>query len=313
MRSPNHLEIKKRCQESIPLLMAKHRLGIPTRIVVDETGWVNPCIFVNNELVFRFNARDPNLPKYQREKIAFELLKDADVPVPQMVIFDDSKALTPYDVLITERLHGKNLESDWPGLRSPQKEALAKKAGRLLTQVSSVHIPFFGELSGQGPLPQTQSWTKYLEAKLAFHIKDARVLDIFNESSIQLFLRALQDRISTLSEVASAKLVHVDYHFGNLLYVDQEITGVFDFEWAFAGDPLYDYCRWTQGDEEWPGSRLPFLQGCGRESFTKSDLDRMSLYQMIRNIELCVVAKLHFDAHEAQSFKEITLAQASKL
>ncbi len=313
MRSPNHLEIKKLCQESIPQLMAKHQLGAPTRIVVDESGWVNPCIFVNDEFVFRFNARDPNLPKYQREKIAFELLKGTEVPVPHEVILDDSRDIAPFDVLITERLPGRNLETDWSGLQSSQKEDLANKAGRLLTLVSSVHLPFFGELSGQGPLPQTQSWVEYLTAKLAFHIKDARDLGIFDESSIELFLRALQARISALKEVGSAKLVHVNYHFGNLLYEGQEITGVFDFEWAFAGDPLYDYCRWTQGEEEWPGSRQSFLLGCSRETFTKSETDRMALYQMIRNIELCAVAKLHFDDSEAQSFKEITLAQVNKL
>jgi aminoglycoside phosphotransferase (APT) family kinase protein len=313
MRSPNHLEIKKRCQESIPQLMAKHQLGIPTRVVVDEAGWVNPCIFVNDEFVFRFNARDPNLPKYQREKIAFELLKGTDVPVPHAVILDDSKTVAPYDVLITERLHGRNLEHDWSGLQAQQKSELAKNAGQLLTKISSVQLPFFGELSGRGPLPQTQSWFEYLSAKFAFHINESCTLGIFTEPSIQMFSAALENRQSILNEVDSAKLVHVDYHFGNLLYDDQKITGVFDFEWAFAGDPLYDYCRWTQAEEEWPGSRHAFLQGCDRDNFTKSETDRMALYQMIRNIELCVVAKLHFDEGEALSFKETTLTQASKL
>ncbi len=90
MRSPNHLEIKKRCQESIAPLIAKYQLGTPTQFVIDDAGWVNPCIFVNDAFVFRFNARDPNLPKYQREKIAFELLKDTNVPVPHKVTIRDA-------------------------------------------------------------------------------------------------------------------------------------------------------------------------------------------------------------------------------
>lgn len=313
MRTPNHLEIKGRCIQSIAPLMAKHKLGIPNQIVVDEAGWVNPCIFVNNEFVFRFNARDPNLPKYQREKIAFELLKDTEVPVPQKVILDDSKGVAPFDVLITERLPGRNLESDWPSLHRPQKKGLANRAGQLLTAINSIELPFFGELSGQGPLPQTQSWIEYLEAKLAFHIKEAGDLGIFDDAAIKLFLRIMGDRNAALKEVGSAKLVHVDYHFGNLLYEGGEITGVFDFEWAFAGDPLYDYSRWTQDTEEWPGSRFPFLQGCGRENFSTSEMDRINFYQLLRNIELCVVAELHFGVDEAKSFKEATMLQAGKL
>lgn len=241
--------------------MAKHELGKPQRIVVDNAGWVNPCIFVDDAFVFRFNARDPGLPKYQREKIAFDLLKHTGVPVPQKVILDDSKDIAPYDVLITERLPGRNLETDWSNLQSSQKEILANNSGQLLTKISAVKMPFFGELSGKGPLPQTQNWFEYLKAKFFFHIKDARDLGIFDEPTIGLFLRTLQAYQAVASDVKTACLVHVDYHFGNLLYEDQAITGVFDFEWAFAGDPLYDFCRWVQAEEEWPGSRTSFLRG----------------------------------------------------
>jgi len=111
-----------------------------------------------------------------------------------------------------------------------------------------------------------------------------------------------------LEDVKTAKLVHVDYHFGNLLYADQKIPGVFDFEWALAGDPLYDYCRWFQGEEEWPKSREPFLRGSGGRKLTAKQMDRVKTYQMIRNIELCLVAKRHFGKDEANSFRQITMA-----
>lgn len=140
MRSPNHLEVKRLCREYIAPLMEKHQLGSPRQIVVDDAGWVNPCIFVDDSIVFHFNARDSHLPKYQREKIAFHLLKDAGVPVPHQVILDDSKTIAPFDVLITERLPGRNLETDWSILKTTQREALAMKAGRLLTRISSVPI-----------------------------------------------------------------------------------------------------------------------------------------------------------------------------
>ncbi|MBK7963376.1 MAG: phosphotransferase [Bdellovibrionales bacterium] len=151
MRSPNHQEIKNICQESIPLLMTKHQLGIPTRVVVDETGWVNPCFFVNDKFVFRFNARDPELPKYQREKFAFGLLKTSTVPVPQKVILDETKTLAPFDVLITEVLPGENLEAAWPKLTTAQREKLSENAGMLLKQMTVMQLPFFGELGSTGP------------------------------------------------------------------------------------------------------------------------------------------------------------------
>jgi aminoglycoside phosphotransferase (APT) family kinase protein len=313
MRTPNHLYIKKTCRNSIEGLMRKHQLGSPNKIVVDETGWVNPCIFVNDTWVFRFNARDPDLPKYQREKFAFDLLQNTKVPVPSKVILDDSKDIAPYDVLISALIPGRNLETDWPRLNGTERSALARKAGEIFAELSSIDLPKFGELGGSGPLSQTDTWEGYLEAKLSFHLNEALVLGIFDKSLIEQFWSAFRSRLGSLAEVRSPKLVHVDYHLGNLLYQNNSIIGVVDFEWSFAGDPLYDLCRWFQQDEEWPGSRSDFLRGCKKEQLTVNEKERMALYQMIRNVELCIVAKLHFDEAEARSFRETTLKQLGTL
>lgn len=313
MKTHKHLEIKKICSDAIPSLMQKHGLGTPKRVVLDETGWVNPCFHVNDEWVLRFNARDPLLPKFQREKYIFDLLRAQPIPVPQRVLLDDSKSLCPYDVLLSERLSGQNLETDWAKLGTRQQTQLAKKAGELLGKIGALSFPFFGELTGTGPLPQTQSWAEFLEAKLNYHLAEATSLDLFNQSCIDLFLNTFRDLRSSLAEVTSARLVHGDYHFGNLLYVKDKITGVLDFEWAFAGDPLYDFCRWRSEDEEWPESREAFLEASGHENFTKPELTRLGLYQMIRNVELSVVARIHFDPAEAKAFRETTVVHATQL
>jgi aminoglycoside phosphotransferase (APT) family kinase protein len=293
--------------------MAHHHLGLPRVVRVDEIGWVNPCIFVNDAYVFRFNARDPKLPKYQREKFAFDRLRENGVPVPRQVILDDSKSLLPYDVLITNLLPGRNLEADWSALETPLKDRLATEAGQILQEIHKVKLPAFGEIGGRGPLPKSASWFAYLQAKLSMHLREASELHVFDEDSNLLFVQKLNLRESLMAEITSAKLIHVDYHFGNLLYHDEKITGVFDFEWALAGDPLYDLCRWVGDEEEWDGSRVPFLKGYGIENFRPPEAERIKIYQMIRNIELCVVAQLHFEESEATAFRETTLAQASKL
>lgn len=313
MRTPRQLEIKDLCRRSIEPLMEKHRLGPVKKIVMDEAGWVNPCFFVNDLFVIRFNARDPSLPKYQREKSAFDLLRSTGVPVPAKVLLDESKISAPFDVLITELIPGRNLESDWAVLDSCQRKTLARDAGEKLVKMSVVELPFFGELGSTGPLPRASNWIDYLDAKLSLHLKEADGLSIFDPQTIEKFWAVFRHCEPALSEVVRARLVHVDYHFGNLLYVGDKVTGVVDFEWAFAGDPLYDYCRWSQETEEWPESRAAFLEGCGRKSFSGSELERLKFYQMLRNIELCIVAKLHFDSAEAESFKDATLLQVGEL
>ncbi|MEA9357010.1 aminoglycoside phosphotransferase family protein [Bacteriovorax sp. PP10] len=313
MRTHNHLEIKKLCEQSIAPLMNKYNLGEVKNIKMDTEGWVNPCFFVNQSFVFRFNARDPQLPKYQREFFVFNLLKKSDIPVPQIVYLDDSKEHIGFDVLITEMLPGTNIESDWKNLSIDQRIKVSEEAGKNLFKLNQHLFDFFGELSSSGPLPRTKTWPDYLKAKLSFHLNEAMNLKIIDESVEANIWKIFETHFLELSLVTSSNLVHVDYHLGNLLHHNLKVTAVLDFEWAFAGDPLYDFCRWRSHEEDLANSRDAFLKGYKKTEFSTSELKRMDIYQMIRNIELCSVAKLHFSENEAEEYLSITIQQINKL
>jgi aminoglycoside phosphotransferase (APT) family kinase protein len=311
MRSPNHVEIKNYCRQAIPELMAKHELGVIKSIHMDTEGWVNPCFFVNDEYVIRFNARDPDLPKYQREKLIFDSLKGSEIPVPPLVILDSDKNAAKYDVLISKKTAGNNLESDWKDLKLKNRSKLANKAGKLLKDIHSREYNFFGEIASSGPLPKTKTWYEYIKAKLNFLIIEARKAQVFCPKTEQLFIDKLSSTKSSIDLVSKASLIHMDFHFGNLIYERDEIVGVVDFEWAIAGDPLYDLMFWRNGNQIFPNSEESFFEGYGKTNFTEDEIQRMALYQMIKNIELSIVAKLHFPSDEALEYRDITLKEFS--
>lgn len=60
MRIQNHTEIREKCKATIPVLAEKFKLGKVNDIQPSDNGGVNPCFFVNDEFVIRFNVRDPN-------------------------------------------------------------------------------------------------------------------------------------------------------------------------------------------------------------------------------------------------------------
>lgn len=313
MRSHNHLEIKKLCEKSIPSLMNKYNLGKVNSIVMDTEGWVNPCFFVNQSFVFRFNARDSGLPKYQRELFVFNLLNNTDIPVPKKVFLDDSKDLVVFDVLITEMIPGKNIEADWKNLNPDQKKEVSEEAGKILYKLNQHTFDFFGELASSGGLKKTKTWIDYLQAKLHFHLDEAKALGLIDKTTEAQVWKIYEAYTPELSQVTTSNLVHVDFHLGNLLHTDLKISAVLDFEWAFAGDPLYDFCRWKDNSEDLAGSREGFLKGYNKIEFTLSESKRMDIYQMIRNIELSSVAKLHFSEAEAVEYLKTTLGQIKKL
>lgn len=274
---------------------------------MDTEGWVNPCFFVNDEYVIRFNARDPGLPKYQREKFIFDFLKNSRIPVPQKVILDTSKDLIDYDILVSQKLKGRNLESDWPNLDKKTKSELSQSAGRLLKELHSLEFDFFGEFAGQGPLPQTQSWDEFLKAKLTYLLFEAKKIELFSKPQEEKFLSKFDSYKELMDGLTKSRLVHMDYHFGNLLYDQNKITGVVDFEWSIAGDPLYDLMSWRGANKNFPDSEESFFQGYGKTHFTSDEISLISLYQMMKNIELSIVAALHFSRDEAQDYLRVTL------
>lgn len=309
MRAPNHLEIKKTCRDSLEALFAHWKLGPVNHVEFDDQGWVNVTVFVNESWVVRFNARDIQLPKFQREKKSFEVLKGI-VPVPELVVFDDSKKLAPYDYMICKKITGKNLEKEWPALSESDRLSLAQQAGKILRKIHSVGTQEFGELSDQGPFPQTKSWADYIRFTLNYHLKEASELQLFSPDELQGFLNFFEQREKVLLKINASQMVHGDFHFGNLLFSENKITGVLDFEWALCGDPLMDICNHLRDmDSNWAGSQAAFNEGYGAHTFSKDDEARMEVYRLLKNIELCVVAKRFLSEAELRSFLATTLGR----
>lgn len=302
MRTHNHLKIKEKCRCVLPKLMQKHGLGEVLQVEMDTEGWVNPCFFVNDSYVIRFNARDPNLPKYQREKIVFDLLKDLNFPVPGRVLLDTDKDIIEYDVLLSQKVEGRNLEFDWKKLTEADQATLATQAGALLKGIHAIKWDGFGEIAGHGPLPRTKDWFQFLKAKLDFLFFEARKINLYSNVLEEKFYTQLIKNEEALNTIKEAALVHIDFHFGNLIYKGTEIKSVVDFEWAIAGDPLYDLMFWQDADEIFPNSKRHFFEGYGKSDFSTQELKLITVYQMMKNIELSIVAALHFPSAEAEDY-----------
>jgi aminoglycoside phosphotransferase (APT) family kinase protein len=59
---------------------------------------------------------------------------------------------------------------------------------------------------------------------------------LFDERDFGRLTVATEAVLPTLDAVQESRLVHGDYHFGNLLHDGTDIAGILDFEWAMASD-----------------------------------------------------------------------------
>lgn len=293
--------------------MLASRLGETQSIKTDELGWVNPVFFVNSKYVIRFNARDTNLPKIQREAVTYKIMRANDIPVPDFVLIDESKTISNYDYMITKIISGENIEHSWNKLSKEQRYSLSFQAGTILKKIHSIHNTSFGDLASNSPLPQVNKWSEYLDCKLRFHLDEALDLNLFEDDTINVIWANFRSLAPIIDQITTPCFVHVDFHFGNMLYEGNSIKSILDFEWSLWGDPLYDLCQIESFDETWPDSKAAFKEGYGLSEFDSTQIIKLKLYQMIRNIELAVVAKKHFPESEVVEYLEITNQQIQSL
>lgn len=130
---------------------------------------------------------------------------------------------------------------------------------------------------------------------------------MFKDTSYGLFEKFFKQNIHIFESKIPSTLVHGDFHSGNLLFKDNRIVAVLDFEWVCAGDPLLDISNTIMTLQiNWPDGHIEFYKGYGSDSISETDRLKIQVYTMIKNIEICIVANKYFTADEAREYIEVT-------
>jgi aminoglycoside phosphotransferase (APT) family kinase protein len=253
---------------------------------IHSTDWAgkgvnNPAFVINNTHVIRFDGLiNEGLSRFHGEQTAYDYLHQAGIPCPEVIVVDDSKMLVPYDYMIMTKSEGKPIDESWSQLTHDQQREVANEAGQLLARMHAIRLPQFGRLYGTERV--FDNWYAY--------IRDV-FQDLGQESlADHLISQALYDRMQAIlvarrrifESIREPRLVHWDYHFGNLLQQNGKITAVLDLEWALGGDPDHDFNRRTEWEDQCPGSLAWVYDGyTSLVPLQRSHETRVALYEML--------------------------------
>lgn len=282
-------------------IWAAHGLG-----KIHSTDWAgkglnNPALLINNAYVIRFDGLiNEGLSRFHGEQAAYGYLRAAGIPCPQVVVLDDHKVLVPYDYMIMTKVEGTPLLDSWSLLTRSQQRAVATDAGRLLGLMHSIMLPQFGRLYGTDRVFDT--WYAYIMDTFERLGQEGVTDDVLSHALYQRMYAVLVRYRPIFESVRQARLVHWDYHSGNLLQENGQITAILDFEWALGGDPIHDFNRRGQWDADCPGSRAWMYAGAAQVHPVEGDHEtRVSLYEMLWYLDCVVDAR---DAAEASAMRE---------
>jgi aminoglycoside phosphotransferase (APT) family kinase protein len=236
------------------------------------TGKFNTGYFVRadgRELVLRVAPpRDAVFLFYERRMMRQEpalhrLLRErTEVPVAEVVAFDESHDRIDRDFILMERLPGIALSDAPPVDARPVMRAV----GVALAEVHALTADAYGYVGEHRPMEPQESWAE------AFRVMWNKLLDDvagvgYYDAAERRALADLHDRHAALFDrPVPAALLHMDVWAQNIL-VDERgrFSGLVDWDRALWGDPeiefaVLDYCGISTPDF-WAGYGAPRDEG----------------------------------------------------
>ena len=185
--------------------------------------------------------------KMRKEANVCRLLADRlGVPVPRILLADDSRSLIDLNFIVMSKLEGRLLGNIERTLTPPQLFAAYSQMGQLLREIHRIAMDSFGYIGPDGV------WTAHAGNRVYVTFQfDRKLADFVKHGGDSTLCERAKAFIVAhtplLDGCSTASLCHFDFHAGNILALPvngaPRLSGLLDFEGAIAGDPLMDLAK----------------------------------------------------------------------
>lgn len=223
--------------------------------------------------------REPWKETYILKRVA----EETGVPVPQVLLFDDSGQLLDTPYALHTHLPGYSLSTALPEMAEEDIEVVGYEMGRYLARLHVMSGERYGDYFVEDPLVSHRE-RDYTLARVDSWLKECEDNHLIQPNLIEA-LRQTFERADFLDQEKPC-LVHGDYHEGNVNVergaVSYHVTGVSGFEYSQAWSREWDMVKLLGHIFD----RYPILQDGFLDGYTESvELserfwDRLRLYQL---------------------------------
>ena len=247
--------------------LSKPGLGFSNETLLGDLSWKQDGRARHEELVFRLEPRDIRVfPEYDltRQVRVMQCLGKTSVPVPEVLWFEEDGSVLGSPFYVMKKIAGE-IPSDVPPYHaagpcvdaSPGRRAEMWWSG--LETLARIHMLDWQHL-GLSFLGVPQSAAQSLDWQLDYY---ERFLGWAAAGTPQRILEAalrwLRDNRCSPARVT---LCWGDSRLPNLIFRDDRVAGVLDWEMAFLGDPEADLGWWLFLDwHHSEGNGIPRLEG----------------------------------------------------
>jgi len=197
------------------------------------------------ELVLRANTGINPEPEgvMEVERLITKQIADLGLTTNEILYTDISRQHFPFDFQIQKKLRGQDPEISFTGTQKDY-DRLSYQLGEYVAKYHSLEYPLFGRFdlcsAQKGQLQGTKiNFFAYLETCLADDLQKLVDFEVIKAGDFEKVLVYFADRRELINS-AKGVLNHHDLADHNLMFDEQGLVGVFDWEAAVVGDPVLD-------------------------------------------------------------------------
>lgn len=183
------------------------------------------------------------------------------VPVPEIILVDDTRKYAPFDYMVMTRVPGEVMR---PAVeRDPTLHpSYLKQIGRYLGMLHSLSTTGYGffdnDQAKKGTLAGIDSkneehFLAALDLDKKFHSENP---GNFDAKSIELALKILEEN-SSIAKCDNPTLIHNDIADWNTVVLGDNVTGILDWDECFSGDPVFEFATLSLF---YPDEKMTFIK-----------------------------------------------------
>lgn len=177
------------------------------------------------------------------EKIVTDQVAKLGVPTNIVRFVDVSRRHLPFDFQIQEMLVGQDLEDHFHGTKE-EYDRMSFDLGAYVVQYDQLQYPRFGRFDVKAALKgklqgSKPSFYEYIIVCLDNDLKYLVDTRVINSKTSDRIIRIFES-CKPIINIKKGVLVHHDLADHNIMFKDNKITGIFDWEACVVGDPVLD-------------------------------------------------------------------------
>ena len=213
-----------------------------------------------------------------KEVRVMKILESIGVPVPRVILYDNTKSKFPFEFVILSKLLGEDLSDVWSKLSKKEQSEICFEMGMILGKIHKIKFDQVGYILPNGidgnifdmkKVGKKVKSNPYIEKELSESLHDVGLMSAKNIIHEEKIIKIIKEHIEEKERVyydEEPSLIHGDFEYRNLkvkkVNGKWKICGVLDFELSAAHAREYDFIKLHRsGFLTMPHLKNPLLDG----------------------------------------------------